>query len=790
MKEVNRALPKIDGLGLVLGKPVYTDDIAPKDALVVKILRSPHAFARIKSINTEAAKALKGVECVLTHKDVPKVRYTRAGQAYPETSPYDKYVLDEYVRYVGDDVAIVAATTEEIAEKALKLIKVEYEVLQPVLDMETAEGNEILVHPEDDIKCMNPGVGFDAKKNVVCRANYVFGDVEEALKGCDVVVNETYYTQSTHQTMMETFRTATYLDFTGRLVVISSTQIPFHVRRSLATALEIPQGKIRVIKPRIGGGYGAKQTANSEYYPAIVTLKTGKPAQIIYSRQETFESGSPRHPARIDVTIGATKDGRIKAIDMKSIIDSGATGEHCNSVIMAIALKSVNMYNKVDAARYNGVAVYTNTTPKGAFRGFGATQGIFALESAINELSHKLNMDPTVVHEMNMIRKGEKALRFDMNGTKNNGPYDIQESCGLDYCVAKGKELIGWDEKYPRKQVAPNKVRGVGMAIARQGSGVAFQDMGSATIKLNDDGSFILLVGATDLGTGSDTILSQICAEAIGVPTEKIHIVSSDTDLTPFDSGAYASSTTYVSGNAVKKAGENMRKLIFDEVAKFFNISEPVVDAGANCNWGEGECHFNLDETAIVFDGEKLSIRGTDKYITLADLGKKLMYAQKHLTASDSYVGHKSPTPYMAGFAEVEVDTETGKIYVVNFAGVLDVGTVVNPTLAKVQAEGGIVHGIGMALYEEDRRNDKGKLMTNNLMVYKVPTRYDIGNITVDFAESYEPTGPFGAKSIGEVVVNSSSPAIQEAIYNAVGVRVRTLPITPEKVLMGILDKE
>lgn len=767
MREVNRAIPKVDGLGLVLGKPVYTDDIAPKDSLIVRILRSPHAFAKVKSINAEEAKSLEGVECVLTHNDVPKIRYTRAGQVYPETSPYDTYILDEYVRFVGDDVAIVAATSEEIAEKALKLIKVEYEVLKPVLDYEKAEGHASVVHPEDDIKCLNPTVGFDAKRNVIAKANYDYGNVDEVLRECEVVVSDTYYTQSTHQNMMETFRTATYLDEYGRLVVVTSTQIPFHVRRSLATALNIPIGKIRVIKPRIGGGYGAKQTANSEYYPAIVTLKTGKPAKIVYSRQETFDGGSPRHPMRIDVTIGADKKGKIRAIDMKAVGDGGAFGEHGNSVIMAVALKSINLYNKVDAARYKGTMVYTNTNTKGAFRGFGATQGTFALECGVNKLAKELNMDPTVIREVNMIRKGEHALRFNSNGGPNSGPFEIMDSCALDYCISKGKELIGWDEKYPNKQVAPNKVRGVGMSIARQGSGVPYQDMGSATIKLNDDGSIMLLIGATDIGTGSDTILSQICAEAIGVATEKVYVFSSDTDLTPFDSGAYASSTTYVSGNAVKRAGVKMRNLIIEEAAK----------------------ELRIEPTEVDFDGEKLSVKGLTKSITLAELGKKLMYAQKQLVASDSYVGHKSPPPYMSGFAEVEVDTETGKVDVMNFVGILDVGTVVNPKLARIQAEGGIVHGIGMALYEDARYNEKGKLMTNNLMVYKVPTRVDIGNIVVDFAESYEPTGPYGAKSIGEVVTNTACPAIQDAIFNAVGVRVNSLPITPEKVLMAMLSK-
>lgn len=767
MKEVTRSIPKVDGLSIILGEPVYTDDLAKEDALIVKVLRSPHAFAKIKSINTDIAKKIPGVECILTYKDVPNVRYTRAGQAYPESSPMDKYILDEYVRYVGDDVAIIAAKTEEIAEKAKKLIKVEYEVLEPILNIEKAENSHIVVHQEEDCHCL-VDAGYDPLRNVVCQHNYNYGDVDKVFSESDIVIERTYYTQAAHHGFMETFRSASHIDEDGRLVVISSTQIPFHVRRSLSKALDIPTEKIRIIKPRIGGAYGAKQSINSEYYPSIVTMKTGKPAKIIFTREETFEAGLPRVPMKLDVKLGANKDGKITAIDLKVLGGSGAYGEHTNTILFATLFMVVNIYNKVDAARYNAKGVYTNTVPTGAFRGFGATQGGFALENAINEIAEKLNIDPTVIRDMNMIKKGENTIAFNSNGMENAIPADVMRSCGLEHCIKRGKELIGWDEKSKGKQIGPNKFRGVGMAIARQGSGVPHQDMGSATIRLNDDGSFMLLIGATDLGTGSDTILSQICAEAIGVNTENIAVLSSDTDLTPFDSGAYASSTTYVSGNAVKKAGENMRSMIIEEAAKIINDSV----------------------SELRFENGVISVKEENRKITLSDLAKTLMNEKKQLVTSDSYECSNSPAPFIAGFAEVEVDTNTGKVFLEEFIGIMDIGTPINPVLARIQAEGGILHGIGMALHEEVRVSSKGKMRTNNFMMYKLPTRKDFGKITVEFVDSYEPTGPYGAKSVGEVGVNTSSPAIREAIYNAVGVRIYSIPITPEKVLMALKEKE
>lgn len=767
-QSVGQSIPKIDGTQLVTGKPAYTDDLAPKDALIIKILRSPYAFARIKNINKEKAEKIPGVECILTHEDMPKILFTRAGQSYPEPSTYDKYILDEYVRYTGDEVAIVAAVNENTALRAMKLIKVEYEVYEPVLDMEQVENHPSKIHFKD--RCYsNIDIGFEPEKNIAAAYNFNIGDVEEVLKECDVVVSESYYSQAQAHAMMETYRAFSYIDQYGKLVIVSSTQIPFHVRRMIARSLNLPISKVRIIKPRIGGGFGGKQTAQVEFYTAVVTLKTGKPSKIIYTREETFESTTSRHAMKIDVNIGADFNGKIKAIDMKAISDTGAYGEHAYTVLGAAGYKSIPLYNKVEAARFRGKAVNTNRTPGGALRGYGVTQGTFALESAINELANKLNIDPSKLREDNMLKKGETSEIFNMTTIGAGKEPIFMNSCELEYCVKRGKELIGWDSKYPRQQISPNKVRGVGMAIAMQGSGIPGIDTANATIKLEDNGYFILLLGATDIGTGSDTILRQIAAEVLGVENDTISVYSSDTDLTPFDVGAYASGTTYFSGNAVKKASLKMKELIKQEGAAFLKT--------------------NADE--VIFDGKEIVNKAGDKRVSLADLSNRLIYKNptKQLTSTASFgTSHVAP-PFISGFAEVEVDIETGKVQLINYVTVVDSGTIINPTLARIQAEGGTVQGIGMALFEEVKEDSRGRMISNNFMEYKIPSRADINNITVDFADGYDSTGPFGAKSIGEVVTNTPSPAIADAIFNAVGVRIRDLPITPEKVKMLLMSK-
>lgn len=752
MKYVGQGLPKTDAIAISTGQPVYTEDLAPANALVVKILRSPHAFARIKAIDTVKAQAVKGVECILTYKDVPKVRFTLAGQSFPEPSPYDRLILDPLVRYVGDEVAIVAAVDERAANAALKLIKVNYEVLEPVLDFEQAIGHAAVVHPEADLTCNFP-IGLDKERNICSSHTLAVGDVEQELKNCDIVIEETYYTQAQAHAMMETYRAFTYLDHTGRLVVVSSTQIPFHVRRQVARALELPASRVRVIKPRIGGGFGGKQTGSGEVFAGLVSLKTGKPALFIYSRTETFSTTTSRHAMRLTVRLGADKDGFIRALDIENLSDTGAYGEHAPTTFMVCGDKTLPLYNKTRAVRYHGHAVYTNKMPAGALRGYGATQGTFALESAMNQLAARLKLDPTELRLKNLIKEGETCL-----------PYQgkVLNSSALDRCIEKGKQLIGWNEKYPRQVLADGRIRAVGMAVTMQGSGIAGIDTASVEIRLNEAGEYTLLTGSTDMGQGSDTMLAQVAAEVLRTAPEDIIVHAADTDISPYDPGSYASSTAYVTGMATLQAAEDLKR--------------KIISAGARL--------LEADAGQIEFDGQLIRTADGSKTMTLAKLAELLVLGagQQQLVGTATYGSPISPPPFIAGFVEVEVDPETGVVDLLDYVAVVDCGTVLNANLARIQVEGGIAQGIGMALYEDVRYNEYGKMQTNSFMQYKIPCRKDVGKIRVAFEASYEPTGPFGAKSVGEVVINTPPPAIAHAIYNAVGASITRLPITPEKV--------
>ncbi len=760
-------VPKLDGIGLVTGKPAYTDDLAPRDALVVKLLRSPHAFARIISVDASQALVLPGVACVLTHVDVPRIAYTRAGQGHPEPSPHDKFILDEYVRYVGDEVAIVAAEDEATALAALSLIKVEYEVLPPVLDFEHAADADSVLHPEEGIKEMF-AIGFKPKRNIAASYEMKLGDIERELAKCDLVLQRSFYTQSQAHVAMEQHAAFAYQDIHGRLNIFTSTQNPFHTRRLLAQAMGMEIRDIRIVKPRIGGGFGGKQHIHVEPFVALVAIKTGRPAKLSLTRREVFESTFCRHQMRINIRLGAAKDGSLNVIDMNVLSNTGAYGEHALTVFMVGGGKTLPLYNKTKAVHYGGKVVYTNQVSAGAFRGYGAIQGNFALESMIDELAHGLGIDPAAMRERNMIAEGETSEVFRIMGEGGEGIEMIVESCKLDYCVNRGKELIGWNPLRLAWDSAPGKRRGLGMAVAMQGSGIPFVDMGSATLELQDGGWFKLRMGATDLGTGSDTILAQIAAEELGVPMDDIKVYASDTDHAPFDVGAYASSTTYVSGNAVREAAVKMKNVLVSAVAeKTRHPKEEIIFNGS---------------TFFGSDGASL--------ITLCDLSYDTLYhdgaLMKTLTATASFTGHKSPPPYMAGFVELEVDMETGKVEVIKYVAVVDCGTRINPNLARVQVEGGLLQGIGMALYENVAYDDKGRLKTNSLMTYPVPSRMDVGSLVVEFAESYEPSGPFGAKSVGEIGIDTPPAAIANAIRNATGIRITETPFTPERVYKSL----
>lgn len=754
MKYVNQPVVKKDAYALLSGKPVYCDDLAPADCLVIKLLRSPHAHARIKSIDTSVAKRIPGIEAIYTYEDVPNSRFTLAGQTYPEPSPYDRKILDEIVRYVGDEVAIVVGENEACCEKAMKLIKVDYEVYDAVLDFTKALDNPVVVHAEDDYKLLCE-IGNDRMRNLHSHDESVVGDVDEVFKECDVVLERDYHTKANAQAMMETFRSYAYIDTYDRLNIVSSTQVPFHIRRMVSTALEIPKSKIKVIKPRIGGGFGAKQTGCTEIFTGFVTWMLKKPSKLVYSREETFMSSNSRHEMKMHVKIGATKDGDILAIDLHTLSNTGAYGEHGSTTVGLSGHKSLPIYNHVKASRFISDVVYTNTMQAGAYRGYGATQGQFAVESIVNELADELHMDPCELRFKNMVQENEVMSQYYK---------EFLNSCALDRCLQKAMDMIGWKDKSLRRDMG-DKVRGLGVALSMQGSGIANVDIASTVIKLQDDGYYTLSIGATDMGTGCDTILAQMAAECLDCSVDQVVTQAVDTDASPYDTGSYASATTYVTGMAVVKTCEILRKQIIEEASILMGV----------------------DKDHITFDGELIYAVEDNQKMSLKDFANKCFAGGKGecLIASASHCSPTSPPPFMAGIAEVDVDKLTGEIDLVDYVAVVDCGTVVNPNLARIQTEGGIAQGIGMALFEDISYTPAGKMRNNSFMQYKIPTRLDVGQIRVDFESSYEDNGPFGAKSIGEVVINTPSPAIASAVAHATGVQIRTLPITAEKVLLG-----
>ncbi len=756
MKTVNQPMRKKDAMQLVTGQPVYMDDVIPQDCLIVKLLRSPHANAIVQEIDTSRALLVPGIEAIYTWKDVDQQgrRYTQAGQTYPEPSPYDRLVIDRHVRFAGDVVAILAGKDEKCVDKAMKLIKVRYEVLPAVLDYHTALDNPVLVHPEENWESLAP-VGADNKRNLCAHDESGAGDIEAVLAGCDVVIDHTYHTRACQQAMMETFRTYCSIDAYGRLNVLSSTQIVFHCRRILANALHIPKSMIRVAKPRIGGGFGAKQTSVCEVYPAFVTWKTKKPSKIIFSRYESQIASTPRHEMELHVRLGATKDGIVRGIDLYTLSNTGAYGEHGPTTVGLSGHKSIPLYGKAEAFRFVSDVVYTNHMSSGAYRGYGATQGLFAVESAVNELADKLGIDPFVIRQRNIVHEGDVMPAY----------YgQVNTSCALDRCLQAVHDNIGWDEKYPVRDMGNGKVRAVGMGMAMQGSGITSVDVGSASLKINDDGFYTLSIGAADMGTGCDTILAQIAAEVLECPLDNVTVLGADTDSSPYDSGSYASSTTYVTGKAVEQCAEQLKQKI--------------------CQVGAGL--LGLDERAVIFAGDAVTSEDGTQRATLAQIAAASQCGSN--TALEAVVTHSSeisPPPFMVGAAEVEVDLETGEAQVIRYEAAVDCGTPVNPNLARVQAEGGILQGIGMALTENVTYDDRGMPRENSLMQYKIPARNDIGHIHVVFESSYEGTGPFGAKSIGEVVINTPLPAVADAIYHATHKRFYELPITREQIALA-----
>ncbi len=756
---------KVDALALACGRPMFVDDIKFEGMLTAKILASPHAHARIKSIDASKARDLPGVVCVLTHEDVPRVMKTTAGQGYPEPSPYDTPMLDNKVRFVGDRVAAVAAETREIAEEAAKLIEVEYEVLDAVLDIREADADGApVIHDEEDAEVIIP-VPYFPQKNVAAQVDMRIGDLDAAFADSDVIVETETETQYGQHTPIEPHVTICYLDEYDRLIIRTSTQVPFHVRRIVAQALEIPVRKIRVIKPRIGGGFGAKQEVLEDIVAALC-MKVRRPVKLEYTRAEEFVSSRTRHPSVAQVKLGLKEDGDLQGLYMKVRTNTGAYGSHALTVMCNCGSKTLPLY-RCDNVGFDGDSVYTNMPVAGAYRGYGGTQAAFCLEVAMDQAARELSMDPVALRQKLHIREGQGSPVFRALGEGKEGVEQKIGSCGLDKCIELGAQAIGWKDKFEREPDTGRYRRGVGMCCLMQGSSIPEIDMASASLKMNEDGSFNLLVGATDLGTGSDTVMAQIAAEALDTTLDKILVYSSDTDLTPFDVGAYASSTTYLSGEAVRRTAMRVRDQIHLVASKMLGVPKMAV---------------TLRDATAEAEG---------KTVSYSDIANHSLYTQDQFQIGciDSAISHRSPPPFAAHFSEVEVDTRTGGVKILKYVAAVDCGTAINPALAEGQIEGAVANGLGYAMTEEMCFGADGRCLNPSLRHYKILGPSDMPELVTILVPTYEPSGPYGAKSVSEICINGPLPVLSNAIYDAAGARMLVSPFTAERVWTALQKK-
>jgi putative selenate reductase molybdopterin-binding subunit len=769
---VGKPEPKVDALKLVQGQPAFTDDVEKRGMLVGKLLLSPHPHALIKAIDVSKARALPGVHAVLTHEDLPRVAYTTAGQSHPEPGPHDNFSLDYKLRFVGDRVAAVAAETEEIARQALDLIDVEYEILPAILDpRDSMKPGAPVIHDEEESWLIE-----DRDRNLAAIVDWELGDVEEGFKQADRVFEATYYSPKVQQTPIENHVVVTWWDEDDRLIIRTSTQVPFHARRILAPVLGLPEKRIRVIKPRIGGGFGVKQEVLLEDICAHLTIVTGRPVRLEYSRAEEFYASRSRHPMYLTMKTGVMNDGTIVANAMHVISDTGACGSHAMTVAGNTGHKAMALYNAPNI-KYHADIVYTNTPPSGAFRGYGVPQGFWALELHIEHIAREMGFDPLEFRLKNAIKAGDEHPVSKIWSEGREGAIEYIHTCGLPQCVDQGAAAVRWHDRYGNEgwhQVPgkPHLRRGIGIATVMQGTAIPNLDMGAASIKMNDDGSFNLLVGATDLGTGSDTVLTQMAAEVLGCPPEDFITYSSDTDFTPFDKGAYASSTTYISGRAAVIAAEKVAEQIKNVAARMLAQDGDPVEAG----------QLTLrDRKVWAPDGRS---------ITLRDVALNSLHAeqQHQIMAVGSYVSPESPPPFAAQFATVTVDTETGQVTVDELVMAVDAGIIINPVTASGQVEGGMVQAAGYSVFEEMAFDKTGKVINPRFGPYWIYRADDVPELTTIFVETYEETGPYGAKAVAEIPLDGS-PAIANAVYDAVGVQIKDAPLYPEKVLKAIQAK-
>jgi len=766
MAVVGKPEVKVDAVRLVKGNPAFTDDFEERGQLIAKVLRSPHAHARIIDIDDSKATALAGVHAVLHYKNTPRIKYASGGQSWPNPHPYDQVSFDDKVRHVGDRVAAVAAETAEIAKEALSLIKVEYEVLPHVLDeIETLQPEAPVIHDEDDTEEI-----YDAERNIVLRIEAERGDVDKAAEEADHVFEDTFKVHQVQQVPIEPHISVAWLDSDERLVVRTATQVPFHVRRMLAPLINREIKDVRVIKPRIGGGFGAKQEMLIEDIVAHLAIATRRPVKLELDRSEEFIGSRSRHPQTLTFTTGVTNEGKLVSQKLRLVGNTGPYGTHGQTVQTVAGLRGLTSYN-AENKKFDCDVVYTNTPVAGAYRGYGAPQAEFALEAHMEDIAHALEMDPIEFKRLNWVKVGDELNIAPHLGERAVDEDDIDEypritSNGIEECVAQGKRAIKWHRKDDPNWVNPKENpsirRGLGFAFCMHGTAIPFLDMGGCSIKINDDGSFNMLVGATDLGTGADTVLGQIAAEVLGVSLSDIQVYSSDTDVTPFDTGAYASSTTYISGTAAKMAAEKVRERLKERAAKMLGIKEP--------------CTIELrDKKAYAPDGS---------YVSIEDIAMEAFHLEDHeqIMGTASYVSPECPAPFAAQFAEIEVDIETGQVTVQKLVMAVDCGVAINPVTASGQVEGGMLQALGYAHCEEYAFNDQGRMVNDSLGPYKIYRADEMPDFEVFLIQTMEDSGPFGAKAVAEIPKDGVAPAIRNAILHATGAVINEIPFTPERV--------
>jgi putative selenate reductase molybdopterin-binding subunit len=766
LDHVGKPEPKVDALKLVQGQPAFTDDIEMRGMLVGKLLLSPHAHALIKRIDVSKARALPGVHAVLTHQDIPRVAYTTAGQSYPEPGPHDNFSLDNKVRYVGDRVAAVAAESEDIAQQALDLIEVEYELLPAVFDArDSMKPGAPVLHDEPESWHIQ-----DAKHNLAEVIDWELGDCEAAFKQADFVFEETYYSPKVQQTPLEPHVVVTWFDEDDRLIIRTSTQVPFHVRRILAPVLGLPEKRIRVIKPRIGGGFGVKQEVLIEDICAHLTIVTARPVRMEYTRQEEFAASRTRHNMYLTLKTGVMKDGTIIANALYNLSDTGASGTHALTVAGNTGHKAMALYNAPNI-KYHADIVYTNKVPSGAYRGYGVPQGFWAVETHMEQIARSLGLDPLEFRLKNAIKVGDKHPVSKIWSEGREGAIEVIHTCGLPECVELGAAAIHWHERYGSAEWRavpgqPHLRRGIGVAMVMQGTAIPNLDMGAASLKMNDDGSFNLLIGATDLGTGSDTVLTQMAAEVLGCPPEDFITYSSDTDFTPFDKGAYASSTTYISGRATVNAAQQVAGQIRQVAARLISREGDLVQPA----------DVKLrNRSAWSPDGRSVTLRE----VALNSLHTEY---QHQIMAVGSYVSPESPPPFAAQFATVTVDSQTGQVVVDDLVIAVDSGVIINPMTASGQIEGGMVQAAGYGVCEELAFDEQGRVINPRFGPYWIYRSDDVPRLTTIFVETYEESGPFGAKAVAEIPLDGAGPAIANAVFDALGVQIKDAPLYPEKV--------